>query len=133
MYLLPVLVFAFCCVLGEVDGVSVPGERLNGEVECVRGEWRVDSAAVVAPGFEEDVMARGCVDEEGVAVLVVCEGWEVDGEEAFPCWMAECALNAARKLAKKGRWVGIVGCVVLFCCSSGVRREYVEGRFERRW
>jgi hypothetical protein len=44
---------------------------LNGLAECVRGEWSVESAAVVAPGFADVVIVRGfegCVDE------VVCVG-----------------------------------------------------------
>ena len=39
---------------------------LKGLAECVRGEWRVDSAAVVAPGFVDVVIVRGF------------EGWGVE-------------------------------------------------------
>jgi hypothetical protein len=82
---------------GEFEG---PGDRLNGDVECVRGEWRAESAVVVAlEGFVEVVMVRGC---EGEEVCWCC--WEGDeGEDVALPWMALCALNAARKLAKKGR------------------------------
>lgn len=98
--------FCICCepsFPGEFEG---PGDRLNGLAECVRGEWRAESAVVVAPdGFEDVAMERGCEGEE--ACWCCCEGEE--GEDvAFPCWMAEWARKAARKLAKKGRWVGIV-------------------------
>lgn len=82
---------------GDVEG---PGDRLKGEVECVRGEWRADNAVVVAPadGFVDVVIVRGCAGEEACC----CE--EEEGEEvALPCWMAEWARKAARKLAKKGR------------------------------
>jgi hypothetical protein len=84
-------------VLGEFEE---PGDRLNGDVECVRGECNAESAVVVAlEGFVEVVMVRGCEGEE--ACWCCCEGEE--GEDvAFP-WIALCALNAARKLAKKGR------------------------------
>ena len=108
----------FCAAPGEFDGVSVPGERERGDVECVRGECKVDNAVVVAPGFEvvEDIV-RGCVDEgvdaEVVVVCVDCEVGDMleDGEEAelaLPCWRAECARKAARKLERKGRWVGML-------------------------
>jgi len=90
---------------GELPG---PGDRLNGDVECVRGEWRADNAVVVAlEGFVEVVIDRGCEGDEVWA-------WCCEGEEgevvALPCWcwMALWARKAARKLAKKGRWVGIV-------------------------
>jgi len=75
-------------------------------VECVRGECRDVRAVVVAPaeGFVDVVIVRGCEgDEECVWVFCDDEGEDV----AFP-WMAECALKAARKLAKKGRCVDIV-------------------------
>lgn len=69
----------------------------------MRGEWRVESAADVAPGFVEAVMVRGCVCEvEG--------GWVEAGVgegEALGCGMEEWARKAARKEAKKGRWVGV--------------------------
>lgn len=44
----------------------MPGEVLKGLAECVRGEWRVDRAAVVAPGFVDVVIVRGF------------EGWGVE-------------------------------------------------------
>lgn len=56
-----------CSAPGELDGVYVPGEVLNGLAECVRGEWRVESAAVVAPGLVDVVIVRGF------------EGWVVEG------------------------------------------------------
>jgi hypothetical protein len=45
----------------------VPGDLLNGEVECVRGEWREVKAVVVAPadgGFVDVLIVRGCEGEE---------------------------------------------------------------------
>lgn len=60
-----------CSALGDVEGVCVPGDVLNGLAECVRGEWRVERAAAVAPGFVDVVIVRGfevCVEE------VVCAG-----------------------------------------------------------
>jgi hypothetical protein len=90
-------------VPGEFEG---PGDRLNGDVECVRGECNADSAVVVAPeGFVDVVMDRGCDGEE--VCVWCCEGEEGEGV-ALPCCMALCARKAARTLAKKGRWVGIV-------------------------
>jgi hypothetical protein len=101
-------------VPGELPG---PGDRLNGDVECVRGEWSADNAVVVAPeGFVdvEVVIERGCEGEEVcVCAWCCCEGDE--GEDvALPCWIALWARKAARKLAKKGRWVGIVLFISLF-------------------
>jgi hypothetical protein len=85
-----------------------PGDRLSGEVECVLGEWRAESAVVVAPdGLADVVIERGC-DGDEVWVCVWCWEGEEGEEVAFPCWMALWARKAARKLAKKGRWVGIV-------------------------
>jgi len=88
--------------LGDIGPLlgPVPGDLLKGDVECVRGEWREVRAVVVAPaeGFVEVVIVRGC---EGDEECVFCVE---DGEEvALPCWMAECARKAARKLAKNGR------------------------------
>lgn len=81
----------------------VPGDLLNGDVECVRGECKEVKAVVVAPadgGLVEVLIVRGCEGE----VCVVCVLEEDEGEEvALPCWIAECALKAARKLDKKGR------------------------------
>lgn len=37
----------------------MPGDVLSGLAECVRGEWRVESAAVVEPGLEVVVIVRG--------------------------------------------------------------------------
>lgn len=88
----------------------VPGDVERGDVECVRGEARAVSADVVAPvpGFEdadaEVVMVRGCEGDELLG-WVCCE--EAGEGLALPCWMAEWALKAARKLAKKGRCVGM--------------------------
>jgi len=84
----------------------VPGDVERGEVECVRGEARAVSAEVVAPGLEVEadvVMVRGCEGEDAVVWALVCGCCEEEGEGVLPCWMAEWALNAARKLAKKGR------------------------------
>ena len=50
----------------------MPGDVLSGLAECVRGEWRVDSAAVVAPGFVDVEMVRGF---EGCDVCEADEGW----------------------------------------------------------
>ena len=113
-----------CCPVGEftpppippllefgLEG-SVPGDRDNGEVECVCGEWRDVSAVVVAPGFVEVVIVRGVeeeFEEECVVVEeVVCVCVLVEGEGPFPCWRAECARKAARKFERKGRFVGIL-------------------------
>lgn len=60
----------------------------------------------VVEGEVEVVMERGC---EGWWECE-CECAAVEGlleEVAFP-WMAEWARKAARKLAKKGRWFGIM-------------------------
>jgi len=83
---------------------SGPGDRDSGEDE-VRGECREVNAVVVAPGFDEVVMVRGFEGEVCVVMLVECVGCEE--EEAFPCWIAECARKAARKFERKGRLVGI--------------------------
>jgi hypothetical protein len=67
----------------------------------VRGEWRDVSAAVVAPdplGFVAVVIDRGC-DGDAVCVFWDVEAKEEGEEVAFPCWIAEWALKAARKLA----------------------------------
>jgi len=90
-------------------------------VEVARGECSWFKAVVVAP---EALVAieRGCEGEELVAELgnvlldvdVPWLGCEVEGVGPFDCcWMAECARKAARKLAKKGRWVGIVFMIVM--------------------
>lgn len=108
---------------GEFEG---PGERLNGDVEWVRGECRAERAVVVAlEGFVAVVvvMVRGW---EGEVVCWCC--WEGDvGEDVALLWIALCALKAARKLAKKGRWVGIVGFMNLFSSSPISRRERRRG------
>jgi len=51
---------------------SVPGDRLKGEVECVRGECRDVRADVVAPGFVDVVIVRG-VEEGDVTLVCVVE------------------------------------------------------------
>lgn len=67
-----VIYLPLCCSApGDVEGVCVPGDVLNGLAEFVRGEWRVERAAAVAPGFVDVVIVRGfevCVEE------VVCAG-----------------------------------------------------------
>ena len=68
----------------------------------MRGEWRDVSAAEVAPVLEDVVMVRGCEGE-------VAAGCVVEGGEVLGWGIVECARKAARKEAKKGRWVGIVG------------------------
>jgi hypothetical protein len=66
-------------------------------------------AVVVAPGFVDVVIVRGLEVVVFGYEEVLGEEWEVDvgWEEAFPCWMAEWARKAARKLERKGRFVGI--------------------------
>jgi hypothetical protein len=109
-----------------------PGDRERGEVECVRGEWRDVSAAVVAPdpfGFVAVVIDRGC-DGDEACVFGDVEVREVGEDVAFPCWIAEWALKAARKLAKKGRWVGIFLCLSCWRESKGwavKRSESIKG------
>jgi hypothetical protein len=99
-------------------------------VECVLGEWRAESAVVVAPdGFAEVVIERGCEGEE-VCVCVWCGEGEEGEEVAFPCWMAEWARKAARKLAKKGRWVGIV--LFMRRALSSLSEKSLEGEERRR-
>jgi len=93
----------FPCV-SDVDigpgDVAGPGERDRGDVECVRGECRDVRAFVVAPeGFVDVVIVRGCDGDEVCACCDEDEG----GDVGLPCWITECALNAARKFAKKGR------------------------------
>jgi hypothetical protein len=108
-------------VPGELEG---PGDRLNGDVECVRGECNADSAVVVAlEGFVDVVMDRGCDGE--VVCVWCCEGEEGEGV-ALPCCMALCARKAARTLAKKGRWVGIVLFMSLSILQSSVGEEGEE-------
>ena len=51
-----------CCSAGDVLGACVPGDVLIGLAECVRGECRDESAAVVAPGLAEVVIVRGFED-----------------------------------------------------------------------
>lgn len=103
------IVFADCLYAGpEACGDDVPGERDNGDVECVRGERIWVSALVVAP---EDLVfiERGCEGAFADVVDVEREGCD-DGETPFDvdgpldcCWMAEWARNAARKFEKNGR------------------------------
>jgi hypothetical protein len=102
--LLPLeLVMYFPCVsdgdIGPGDAAG-PGERDRGEVECVRGECSDVRAVVVAPeGLVDVVIVRGC---EGDEVSACCDEDE-GGDVGLPCWITECALNAARKFAKNGR------------------------------
>jgi len=83
----------------------------------VRGECKEVSAVVVAPGLVVVVVVVMVRGFEGEVGLWVCEAVEVcacceEGEEvAFPCWRAECARKAARKLERKGRFVGIISIV----------------------
>jgi len=82
---------------------------LRGLALWVRGEWSVESAAVVAPGFVDVVIVRGFegCDEE-VVVCDVCDCWVECEEGEALLWIALWALKAARKLERKGRWVGIL-------------------------
>jgi hypothetical protein len=95
-------------------------------VEWVRGECRAERAVVVAL---ECFVAVVVVMVRGWEGEVVCWcGWEgEEGEDVALLWMALCALKAARKLAKKGRWVGIVGFMNLFSSSPISRRERRRG------
>lgn len=97
-----------------------PGDRESGEVGWI-GDCSVFNAAVVGPALLAVAIVRGF---EGVLVVVaevvVGETWVgcEDGEEEAPLpWMAEWARKAARKFAKKGRWV--VG--ILVVCVWGRR------------
>lgn len=90
----------------------MPGDVDSGEAECVRGDCRDVRAVVVGPPFDEVFIVRGC------------EGWgcceEEEGEEvAFPVDIAEWARKAARKLERKGLWVGILR-VLLFLLEKEV-------------
>lgn len=71
----------------------------------------------VAPGFEVVVIVRGF--EWCCCWVEVVEVWEEgEAEEAFPCWIAEWALKAARKFERKGRWVDILAWLfmcILYC------------------
>jgi hypothetical protein len=69
------------------------GDRESGDVECVRGECSVESAACVAPVLagEEEEIDRGfeatcwvCWGWEFAFRVVGCEGCEVEG-----CWKVE--------------------------------------------
>ena len=108
-------------VPGDAEG---PGDRLKGDVEFGRGACSCDNAVVVAPpeGFVDVVIVRGCVGE-GVCCCVVEEG-----EVALPCWIAEWARKAARKLARKGRWVGIVLSFMRIRFDRGPQGEEKGGR-----
>lgn len=71
---------------------------------CVRGDVSAVSAEVVAPGFADVVIVRGCEGD------VVCDcvfededATPADAVVALPAWTAEWARNAAMKFAKKGR------------------------------
>lgn len=82
------------------------------------------SAVVVAPdGFVDVVIVRGCEGDDA-AVACGCDEDEAAGDGvAFPCWMAEWALNAARKFAKKGRCVGMLCCAVSIFLSSAMLKS----------
>lgn len=120
-----------CCPVGDptppiLELGSGPGLRLKGDVLCVRGECKVVRAEVVAPGLVavEVVMVRGFDGEDTpceVDVLCVCEEEEGD-EDAFPCCRAECARKAARKLERKGRFVGILLFYLEYISTSWSRR-----------
>lgn len=75
----------------------------------MRGECSDVSAADVAPGLEDVVMVRGCEGEDVdglvdvVAALLCGCGW---------AWGMEFARKAARKEAKKGRWLAGAGMLV---------------------
>ena len=98
---------------GEGDG-----ERAE-VLWCVRGEWRVDRAAVVAPapGLVVVVMARGFEGEEADWAVLV-EAWVVEEEVrevglGCDCWViTEWALKAERKEDRNGRLVGISASVL---------------------
>ena len=77
---------------------------------------------MVAPdGFDVVAIDRGWDAGEGVFdVEVLCEGCEVedtlDVGALACCCIADCARNAAKKLAKNGRCVGISP--VAFICGA---------------
>lgn len=91
--------------VGDPTLESGPGLRDNGDVLWFRGEWMVVRAAVVAPVLVvvEVVIVRGFEGE----VVWDCGCWDEGEDVAFPCWIAECARKAARKLDRKGRFVGM--------------------------
>lgn len=108
--------------LRPAPGIGKAAEA--GEVErwygagCWRAGWNwvvACIAAVVGPGEEGpvfDVSVRGVVVEEGLVVVVAAYAVPVAAWDVAAFWMADWALKAAKKLAKKGRLVVILVVVV---------------------
>lgn len=77
---------------------------MRGECSCPRAVAVALAGVLVVVEIVRGLDAVCACEEDAV-----CEGCEALGEGPFCCWMAEWARKAARKFAKKGRWVDIVG------------------------